>query len=402
MVPATLRSLLAFPDFRFYLAARFLVMLGMQVVNVGVGWQVYSLSGDPLDLGYVGLAQFLPALLLTLPGGLLADRLDRKRILFFGMLVNLLAVLGLLFLSRGPDPSLSLILALLVVIGAGRAFLAPSSQSVLPLLVPSEMFPRAVAVASTSWQIAVILGPALGGLLYVFGPVTVYGAAALLLTGGALSVTLLKVRLQARSGDAEGILAGVRFVLKNRDILGAVSLDLFAVLLGGATALLPIYARDILMTGPMGLGFLRAAPAIGAAVMAAVLARRPIRGRAGHKMFLAVAVFGLATVAFGLSTNFLLSMAALMVLGAADIVSVIIRQTLVQLKTPDALRGRVSAVNLIFITSSNELGEFESGFTAALFGTVPAVVLGGVGSLCVAAIWAWKFPSLRKVDRLEG
>lgn len=402
MFPATLRSLLAYPDFRFYLAARFLVMLGMQVVNVGVGWQVYRLSGDPMDLGYVGLAQFLPALLLTLPGGLLADRFDRKRILFFSMLVNLAAVLGLLLLSLRPDPPLSLILALLVVIGAGRAFLAPASQSVLPLLVPPEMFPRAVAVASTSWQVAVILGPALGGLLYVFGPVTVYAAAALLLACGALSVLMLNVRLHARTGDAEGILAGVRFVLKNRDILGAVSLDLFAVLLGGATALLPIYASDILMTGPMGLGFLRASPAIGAAAMAALLARYPIRGKAGQKMFLAVAVFGLATVAFGLSTNFLLSMAALMVLGAADIVSVIVRQTLVQLKTPDALRGRVSAVNLIFITSSNELGEFESGFTAALFGVVPAVVLGGVGSLCVAAIWAWKFPSLRRVDKLEA
>ncbi|MDK9720699.1 MAG: MFS transporter [Rhodospirillales bacterium] len=402
MIPATLRSLLAFSDFRFYLAARFLVMLGMQVVNVGVGWQVYRLSGDPMDLGYVGLAQFLPALLLTLPGGLLADRCDRKRILFLGMLVNLAAVLGLMFLSLRPDPPLSLILALLVVIGAGRAFLAPASQSVLPLLVPPEMFPRAVAVASTSWQVAVILGPALGGLLYVFGPVTVYAAAALLLACGALSVLMLNVRLHARSGDAEGILAGVRFVLKNRDILGAVSLDLFAVLLGGATALLPIYASDILMTGPMGLGFLRASPAIGAAFMAALLARHPIRGNAGRKMFLAVAVFGLATVAFGLSTNFLLSMAALMVLGAADIVSVIIRQTLVQLKTPDVLRGRVSAVNLIFITSSNELGEFESGFTAALFGAVPAVVLGGIGSLGVAAIWAWKFPSLRRVDKLEG
>lgn len=402
MIPATLRSLLAFSDFRFFLAARFLVMLGMQVVNVGVGWQVYRLSGDPMDLGYVGLAQFLPALLLTLPGGLLADRFDRKRILFFSMLVNLAAVLGLLLLSLRLDPPLSLILALLVVIGAGRAFLAPASQSVLPLLVPPEMFPRAVAVASTSWQVAVILGPALGGLLYVFGPVTVYAAAALLLACGALSVLMLNVRLHARSGDAEGILAGVRFVLKNRDILGAVSLDLFAVLLGGATALLPIYASDILMTGPMGLGFLRASPAIGAAFMAAVLARHPIRGNAGRKMFLAVAVFGLATVAFGLSTNFLLSMAALMVLGAADIVSVIVRQTLVQLKTPDALRGRVSAVNLIFITSSNELGEFESGFTAALFGVVPAVVLGGVGSLGVAAIWAWKFPSLRRVDKLEA
>lgn len=402
MTDAKPGSLLAYSDFRLFLAARFLVMLGMQMINVAVGWQVYELTHDPFHLGLVGLAQFLPALLLTLPGGHMADRFDRRFLLVGGMLVNLAAILGLLTLSLGQEPPLSAILALLAVIGTGRAFLAPASQSVLPLLVPAALFSRAVAMTSTSWQVAVILGPALGGALYVLGPATVYGLAAALLALGVLSVCLLRTNLRAPAGGAEGVLAGVRFVFKNPDILGAVSLDLFAVLLGGATALMPIYARDILLTGPLGLGFLRAAPAMGAAAMAAWLSRFPIRKAAGKQMFLAVAVFGLATIVFGLSTHFLLSMTALIVLGAADIVSVIIRQTLVQLRTPDAMRGRVSAVNMIFITSSNELGEFESGFTAALFGTVPAVVLGGVGTLCVAALWAWKFPSLRKADRLEG
>jgi MFS family permease len=402
MSSSSLASLLVFAGFRSYLSARFCFMLGMQMVGVAVGWQVYDLSGDPLYLGYVGLAQFLPALLLTLPGGHLADWLDRKYLLMGGMLLNLGSVLGLLYLSLRPDPSLVAILALLAVIGAGRAFVAPASQSILPLLVPHELFARAVALTSTSWQVAVIMGPALGGFLYAFGPATVYGVAATMLAVGVLSIGLLNVCLKAPVQGAKGILDGVRFVFKNPDILGAVSLDLFAVLLGGATALMPIYARDILQVGPVGLGFLRAAPALGAAATAVWLAQHPIKQAAGKRMFLAVTVFGCATLVFGLSSNFLLSMAALIVLGAADIVSVIIRQTLVQLKTPDAMRGRVSAVNLVFIHSSNELGEFESGFTAALFGTVPAVALGGIGTLCVAALWAWMFPSLRRMDRLDG
>lgn len=402
MPDPSLRSLLAIADFRLYLSARFLIMIGMQMVNVAVGWQVYSLTGDPLHLGYVGLAQFLPALLLTLPAGHMADILDRKWLLLGGILVNMSASLGLLLLAVKGDPALWAIMTLLVLIGLGRSFVAPASQSVLPLLAPQEQFSRAVAVSSTSWQAAIILGPALGGLLYALGASVVYGVAASLLAVGAACVALMKTNLKARAVGAEGVLDGVRFVLKNKDILGAISLDLFAVLLGGATALMPIFAKDILHVGPEGLGLLRAAPAIGATAMAAWVARNPIRNFAGRKMFAAVGVFGAATIVFGLSQHFWLSMAALVVLGASDIVSVIIRQTLVQLKTPDAMRGRVSAVNLIFITSSNELGEFESGFTAALFGAVPAVILGGLGTLGVAALWAWMFPTLRKVDRLDG
>lgn len=397
-----LKSLLAIPDFRFYLSARFLVMIGMQMINVAVGWQVYALTGDPMHLGYVGLAQFLPALILTMPAGHLADIFDRRWLLLGGVLVNLTAASGLLMLAFYDQPPLWGIMSLLVLVGIGRSFVAPASQSVLPLLVPHDLFPRAVAVTSSSWQAAVIVGPALGGILYAAGPATVYGVSALLLAGSVISAVFLKANLNARAGGAEGMLAGVRFVFKNRDILGAVSLDLFAVLLGGATALMPIFAKDILHVGPEGLGLLRAAPAIGATLMAAWLARNPIDGGAGRKMFAAVGVFGFATIVFGFSTDFWLSLAALAVLGAADIVSVIIRQTLVQMRTPDAMRGRVSAVNLIFITSSNELGEFESGLTAALFGAVPAVLLGGIGTLAVAALWAWRFPSLRNVDRLDG
>jgi MFS family permease len=402
MSASSLGQLLAVGNFRSYLSARFLVMLGQQMVGVAVGWQVYELSGDPMYLGYVGLAQFLPALVLTLPGGHLADRVDRKYLLLGGMLTALVSVLGLLSLSLQERPSLTGILAFLALVGTGRAFLAPASQSVLPLLVPRDLFSRAVALTSTSWQVAVILGPAMGGVLYAFGPVAVYATASFVLFLGAFSLLLIRADLKTQGGGAEGVLAGVRFVYRSKEILGAISLDLFAVLLGGATALMPIYAKDILHVGPVGLGLLRAAPAVGAAAMAAFLAQRPIRHQAGRTMFLAVGVFGAATLVFGLSTNFFLSMAALVVLGASDIISVIIRQTLVQIRTPDAMRGRVSAVNLIFITSSNELGEFESGFTAALFGTVPAVVLGGIGTLCVAGLWAWMFPGLRKVDRLDG
>jgi MFS family permease len=265
------------------------------------------------------------------------------------------------------------------------------------------LFPRAVALASSSWQIAVIAGPALGGLLYAHGVTTVYAVSATLLALAALTISRLQTRLQIRTAlepGLEGLLAGVRFVLGRKDILGATSLDLFAVLLGGATALLPIFARDILHVGPMGLGLLRSAPAIGAAAMALFLAHHPLTSRAGHKLFAAIGVFGVATIVFGLSTSFWLSLAALVVLGASDMISVVVRQTLVQIRTPDAMRGRVSAVNSVFIGASNELGEFESGLTAAWFGIVPAVIIGGLGTLTVAAVWAWRFPALRKVDRL--
>lgn len=396
-------TVLAVPDFRSFLAARFLSSVALQMVGVAVGWQVYDLTGDPLHLGYVGLVQFVPAFACALPAGQVADRFDRRRVLLVCLGILTLAMLALLALTLAPQPSLTLLFCVLAVLGATRAFYQPASQSLAPLLVPAELFPRAVAWASSSWQVAVIAGPALGGLIYAFGVAVVYTVAAGLLALAALAVSRVSTRLQVRAAmepGLEGLFAGVRFVLARKDILGAVSLDLFAVLLGGATALLPIYAKDILHVGPVGLGLLRSAPAAGAALMALVLAHHPLTSRAGHKMFAAVGVFGLATIAFGLSTSFWLSLAALLVLGCADMISVVVRQTLVQIRTPDAMRGRVSAVNSVFIGASNELGEFESGVTAALFGIVPAVVIGGVGTLTVAALWAWRFPALRRVDRL--
>lgn len=403
MTDKSARAVLALADFRSYLGTRFLSTLALQMVSVAVGWQVYDLTGDPLHLGMVGLVQFVPALLSALPAGHVADRFDRRRVLLVCLLVETLCLSGLLALSLMTAPPLEALLAVLAVMGATRAFIQPASQSLVPHLVPTELFPRAVAWTSSAFQTAVIAGPALGGALYVFGVTTVYAVAAIMMTLAAVAISRLKVRLVVHAATETGLgglLAGIRYVWTRKDILGAVSLDLFAVLLGGATALLPIYARDILHVGPVGLGLLRSAPAVGAALMAFWLAHHPLERLAGVRMFQAVGVFGLATVAFGLSSNFWLSLAALTVLGGSDMISVVVRQTLVQARTPDEMRGRVSAVNFVFIGASNELGEFESGVTAALFGTVPAVVIGGLGTLAVAALWAWKFPTLRKVDRL--
>ncbi len=401
--PLSARAVLAIRDFRLFVATRFLAVIAYQMVGVAVGWQVYALTRDPLFLGYVGLSEFLPAFLLALPAGHVADRFDRRRILVGCLLLQTAATLALLALALTRAPAVGAIFAVVAVTGVSRAFLAPATQSLLPLLVPMEVFPRAVALSSTTMKVAMIAGPAVGGLLYAFGPAVVYGVAVGLSLASALSATRLRSRLvthAAVAGGLDGLLAGVHYVRSRQDILGAVSLDLFAVLLGGATALLPIYARDILLVGPTGLGLLRGAPAVGAAAMALVLAQRPLESRAGVKLFAAVALFGLATIAFGLSRSFPLSLAALAVLGAADMVSVVVRQTLVQIRTPDRMRGRVSAVNWVFIGASNELGEFESGLTAAWFGTVPAVVIGGIGTLVVAAVWAWRFPELRRIDRL--
>lgn len=396
-------SVLRIRDYRLYLSSRFLSSLALQMVSVAVGWQVYELTGDPFALGLVGLVQFLPGFLLTLPAGQAADRFDRRRILLAAMSVEVAAVAALLALTLSPAPPVGGIYAVLAVMGSARAFIAPASQSLVPHLVPKDLFPRAVALGSTSWQVAVIGGPAAGGLLYVLGAPVVYGVSAALLLVSALAIGRLKTRLKVHAAmetGVEGVLAGVRYVWSRKELLGAISLDLFAVLLGGATALLPIYARDILQVGPEGMGLLRSAPAVGAAVTALWLAHRPLQGLAGIKLFVAVAIFGLATIVFGLSRDFLLSLAALAVLGAADMISVVVRQTLVQLRTPDAMRGRVAAVNFVFIGASNELGEFESGFVAALIGAVPAVVVGGIGTLLVAGLWAWKFPELRRLDRL--
>jgi MFS family permease len=392
-------------DFLAFLAARALAALSSLMLGVAVGWHVYELTGSALALGMVGLAQFLPALLLALPGGLAADRFERRTILLGGFALQIVVALLLLLISLVSGVRAGWIFPVVALIGVGQAFLGPASQSLVPFLVSREDFPRAVAWNSSTFQIATIAGPAIGGLLYAFGPACVYAVSAGCYACAALLVSRVRTRLRvaaAAKPGFEGILTGLRFVFSRPQILGAVSLDLFAVLFGGATALLPIFARDILEVGPIGLGLLRSAPAIGAAVIAFILAQRPLARRAGAKMFLCVALFGIMTIIFGLSRSFPLSLAALACLGAADMVSVVVRQTLVQINTPDEMRGRVSAVNSIFIGASNQLGEFESGTTAAWLGTVPAAVLGGVGTLVIVFLWAWRFPSLRKADSLDA
>jgi MFS family permease len=391
-------------DFRLSLAASVAAVLAMQMQSVAVGWQVYDLTHRPLDLGFVGLAQFLPAISLSLAAGQTADRYDRRAILRICQLAQ--AVCSALLLVAG-HVSVAPIYVILVLFGTARAFSAPANQALLPHLVPIEHFPNAVTWSHSVRQVAIVVGPALGGLIYgvAGGAWAVYATCGALFLFSFTLMSLLKTRtgrLQKEATTLRTLFAGVRYVWQQKIILGCISLDLFAVLLGGAVALLPVYARDILHTGPLGLGFLRTAPAIGAAAMGAVLAYHPLRKKAGDRMFIAVAIFGLATIAFGLSRTFVLSLASLIVAGAADMVSVVIRLTLVQLSTPSAMRGRVSAVNMAFINASNELGEFESGVTAALFGTVPAVVIGGAGTLVVVALWALLFPQLRKLEDLTS
>lgn len=403
MAFANAASVLGNRNVRLYLAARFCSAMAVMMFSVAVGWQVYAITHSAFALGMVGLAQFLPAFLLTLPGGLAADHFDRRSMLLASFTLELLVGVALLLFSLHPATRASWIFVVLAFIGVGRAFMAPASGSLLPLLVDAPSFPRAVAWNSTVFQVATIAGPALGGLLYAVGPWLVYGIATTLLFLGLIA--LLSMRGRWRSGrvaaDLHGLLEGVRFVFAKKAILGAISLDLFAVLFGGATALLPIFARDILFTGPWGLGVLRSSPAIGAALMALWLAHHPIRNRAGLRMFVCVTAFGVCTIVFALSRTFAFSMIALVLLGAVDMVSVIIRGTLVQVSTPNEMRGRVSAVNMLFIGASNELGEFESGVTAALLGTVPATVVGGIGTLVVVALWWRFFPTLRRADRLE-
>lgn len=388
------------------MAGRFLTTVGIQMQSVAVGWQVYALTGDPLHLGWVGLAQFLPMVLLALVGGHVADRFDRRRIAVVCLLVFAVGAGVLAVLSGLGRPNLSALYCVLVALGTGRAFYGPAASALLPKLVPLRDFPNAVAWSSTVFQIAMVGGPAVGGAAYAgLGPAWVYASTALAASAATLLVLRVKVddtRVADTTPVWQRLLAGLRYVWTEKVILGAVSLDLFAVLLGGAVALLPAVARDVLHVGPSGLGVLRGAPAAGAALMALGLAFRPLGRRAGGVMLGAVAVFGVATIVLGCSRSFALSLAALLVLGAADMISVYVRQTLVQLGTPDAMRGRVSAVNLVFIGASNELGEFESGVTAAWFGVMPAIVLGGAGTLVVVLLWAALFPALRKVDRLDA
>jgi MFS family permease len=404
MTQVRLSQLFSHRPFMLFWLARLAGMVANQMLMVAVAWQMYDLTGSPWDLGLVGLFQFVPALLLTLPAGHVVDRVRRGRVFALCMLGQAVVALLLVWSTLGGFASRELILIVSVGLGAARAFQMPSQQALIPLLVPLELLERAVALSSTGIQVAFIGGPALGGLLYVAGASHVYVVCALLF--GLAFACMLGVhdrhQPSAEKASLKSVLAGVAFVWQNKLLLGASSLDLFAVLLGGAVALLPIYARDILHTGPQGLGLLRAAPAVGALCMSLVLLRWPLQQHVGRRLLIAVGIFGLATVVFGLSHHFLLSLVALAVTGAADNISVVTRLTLVQLETPNEIRGRVSAVNSIFIGASNQLGEFESGATAALFGPVGSVVLGGVGTMLVAASWFRLFPALARRNRMSG
>jgi MFS family permease len=391
---------LTVPAFRRFLAMRTCSMLAAQVQLTALGWWVYRETGDPLDLAWVGLAQFAPVLALSLPAGHAADRFERRRILGGCQLAMVVVNAALAAVAAAGNPSTAVLVGFCLAMGTVRAFSNPAGQALLPTLVPHDGLQRALAMSSTLFQLCTIAGPSLGGLLLAAGGAVpaFLGAVALLLAALALLVGLPSVHPPAAGRSLDDLLAGLRYVRDQRLILACTTLDLFAVLLGGATALLPVYAADVLHVDPRGYGLLRAAPAFGAAAVAVGFAWRPLRGRLGPKMLLGVAGFGLGTVVFGLSESVPLSVAALAFLGAADMVSVVVRQTLVQLHTPDAMRGRVSAVNQVFISASNELGEFESGVAARLVGAVPAVVLGGLGTLAVTGLWAWRFPELRTAE----
>ena len=402
MIDRSFSRLLAQTSFVRFWLARLAGVTANQMLMVAVAWHMYDITSSAWDLGLVGLFQFVPALVMTLPAGHVADRLHRGRIFAACMGAQALIAVLLMAATQGGFATRELILGISVVLGVARAFQMPAQQALTPLLVPQALLQRAIALSSSGMQAAIICGPALGGVLYTTGPITVYATCAvLLLVAAALTLVVRYPHRPSTLAATWGtVLAGFSFVWRHKVLLGATSLDLFAVLLGGATALLPIYARDILHTGPVGLGLLRAAPAAGALVMTLVLIRWPLHRKVGHRLLAAVAVFGLATVVFGVSTDFGLSLVALVVTGAADSISVVTRMTLVQLETPDEMRGRVSAVNSIFIGASNQLGEFESGATAALMGPVGSVVLGGVGTLLVAALWLRLFPALARRDRL--
>ncbi|MBC3453824.1 MFS transporter [Pseudomonas mosselii] len=392
------------PFLAFWLA-RVFTASGFQMLTVAIGWHLYQLTGNVLDLGLVGLVEFAPRVLFMLHTGHVADRYDRRKVAALCQTLQALIALALAVGSFTDNVSRELIFVLAFLLGAARSFEMPATQALLPNVVPPGLFPRAVAASASATQAATIVAPAVGGLLYALGSTWVYGPTVVLyLIACLLTLSLDAHQQQPQPGRAnlDSLLAGIRFIRSHPDILGAISLDLFAVLLGGATALLPVFAKDILLTGAWGLGLLRSAPAVGALLMSLWLARFPVERKVGLTMFTAVGIFGVATIAFGLSTSFWFSLAVLVVLGAADMISMVIRSAFVQLETPDEMRGRVSAVNGLFIGASNQLGEFESGVTAHWFGTVPAVVLGGVGTLVVTGVWMKLFPTLTHRDRMHN
>jgi len=398
------RALFAHRGFALFFCVRGLSSFAYQIAAVAIGWQVYALTHSAFDLGLIGLMQFIPVAGLTFFAGHAADRYERRRVMQLCQATD--AMVSVFFACGTFMHWLTVpeIFAAVTLMGASQAFEGPAMSALLPGIAPTGMLQKATAITSSVLQIATIIGPALGGLVYVISPGAPY---VLMAAGSGISVLLLGfIHVERPVAPKEppsfkDLFAGVAFVRRNPAILGTISLDLFAVLLGGATALLPIYAKDILHTGPWGLGLLRGAPAIGALLISVAIARYPLTRRTGRFMFEAVILFGLATIVFGLSRSVTLSVIALAVMGGADMVSVVIRLSLVQLRTPDAMRGRVGAVNFLFINASNQLGEFESGFTAALLGAVPAVILGGIGTVAVALLWMRLFPTLRDVDRLE-
>ena len=391
--------------FVFFWLSRLLATFAAQIVSVAVGWQVYDLTRNPFDLGLVGLVQFTPALVLVLVTGHASDRFNRRAIVAICQIVEGACAAVLLVASLSGVIDVRVIFSVLAAFGIARAFMSPASQSLMPNLVPSADLASAIALSSSSWQMATIVGPVAGGLLYGLGVGVAYGVALAFFLAAALLVAFVpRPPQKTMSGRTSWttLMAGFRYIWRQKVVLGAISLDLFAVLLGGAVALLPAYARDILDVGPWGLGLLRSAMGIGAILMAGYLTWRPVRDHAGAIMFVTVAAFGLANIVFGVSTAVWLSVLALALAGAADMISVYVRETLIQLWTPDDVRGRVSAVNGVFITASNELGEFRAGSVAALIGVVPAVVLGGIGTVLVAGLWAWGFPGLRRIRHLQA
>jgi len=401
------RVAFTYPSFRLYQVARFFIVLATEMQAVAIGWQVYDITRRSLDIGLIGLAQFLPGILLFLVSGHTADRFDRRRVLTFGYAGFATCSALLLAISLSHTQSVRLIYGVSMLVGVVRSFNAPASRGILPLLVPEELFRSAFAWGQTIFEGATILGPAVGGLVYgIFRtPSPVYAAAMVAAASAALSMLGVIPKYRARIREpfsAKAVLAGLHYIWRERMVLGSISLDMFAVLLGGAVYLLPAFAKDILHSGPLGLGLLRCAPAIGAAVTAVLLAHRPLGRNSGAKMLWCVAGFGAATIFFGISHSMVVSMIALILVGATDMVSVVVRGILIQLVTPNDMRGRVNAVDMIFIGTSNELGGFESGATARIFGTIPAVIIGGVGAIVVTAACAVLFPELRRLDELPA
>jgi MFS family permease len=390
--------------FALFFIMRVLSAVGTQIVVVAVGWQVYDLTRNPADLGLVGLFQFAPALLLVLVTGAAADRFNRRIITAICLSGQGLCTAAILYFTSQGSITIGTIFFILVLFGTFRAFVNPATQSLVPNLVPAEELSSAIALSSSSWQMATMVGPAIGGLLYGIGAEAAYGGAFAVFVTSAACVALIPKPPQktvAEPPSWQSLSAGFRYIWEKKIILGAISLDLFVVLLGGAIALLPVFARDILQVGPWGLGLMHSSMGVGSLGMAFYLTSRPIRDHAGVTMFAAAIVFGLATIVFGLSSILWLSIIMLALMGAADMISVYVRQTLIQLNTPDELRGRVNAVSSVFTGASNEIGGFRAGMVAAVVGSVSAVVIGGAGTMAVAALWAHKFPELRRARQLN-